>query len=142
MVHGCSNHLCLAMVESRKKPCSRCCDGFIFTPFITVKGRRIYHPTGVFKFPCPNCCSQQDRVFRQTPNPMKAGLGKTISYNWWSFIFLGCKYNAKWVNIILQSEFRVYNSVFNGRYLRQENGFTRKSAILLLQYQEIYIKIN
>jgi len=25
-------------------------DGYVYTPYITVRGKRIYHPTGVFKF--------------------------------------------------------------------------------------------
>lgn len=45
------------MTQEYKNPCGhRCKDGYVYTPYITKKGVRIYHPTGgVFTIPCSNC---------------------------------------------------------------------------------------
>jgi hypothetical protein len=32
-----------------------CVNGFVYTPFITVKGKRISKANGVFKFRCTRC---------------------------------------------------------------------------------------
>lgn len=47
------------MAKKKQKTCSgQCRDGIVFTPYITVKGKMIYHPKGgVYKFPCS--CKKQ-----------------------------------------------------------------------------------
>lgn len=41
--------------KNPQEPC-RCTDGIVYTPWITIKGKRVYKGKGkVFAFPCTRC---------------------------------------------------------------------------------------
>lgn len=48
------------MMDSDKNPMGcRCNDGIVYTPWITVKGIRVYAKKGkVFAFPCKRCVAK------------------------------------------------------------------------------------